>query len=136
MDQYLEDHLEEAADNFDQVGMLTFDYFLKVYKTALIWNRVSFAKKKAELIAKRREALKNNEMEKYNKLIQLILDIDEACLQDVVEEILKFIGMTDKQFNESLSFHFEDPNKIDKIKEIREETDVDHGEGLPADQRA
>ena len=43
--------------------------------------------------------------------------------------------MTDKQFNDSLSFHFEDPSKIDKIKEIREEAEIDQGEGLPADQR-
>jgi len=133
MDKYLEDHLEEASQHVDQVGYLTFDYFLKVYRTALIWNRITFAKKKAELIAKRRDALKKNESEKYHKIIQLILDIDEACLQDVVEEILKFIGMTDKQFNDSLSFHFDDPNKIDKIKEVREEAEIDNGEGLPPD---
>ena len=50
MDKYMEDNLEDASDNLDQVGYLTFDYFLKVYKTALIWNRITFAKKKTELI--------------------------------------------------------------------------------------
>lgn len=58
MDKYLQDNLDDASDHFDQVGYLTFDYFIKVYKTALIWNRITFAEKKKELIVKRREALK------------------------------------------------------------------------------
>ena len=135
MDKYLQDNLEPAAEYFDGVGQLVFDYFLKVYKTALIWNRITFAEKKAELMAKRREALKKGQTGKYHKFIQLIQDCDEACLQDVVEEILKFIGMTDKQFNDSLSFHFDDPAKIEKVKEVREEAEVDQGEGLEAEAR-
>ena len=53
----------------------------------------------------------------------------------MVEEILKFIGMTDKQFNDSLSFHFDDPAKIEKVKEVREEAEIDKGEGLEAEAR-
>jgi hypothetical protein len=40
-----------------------------VYKTALIWNRITFAEKKAELMTLRREALKENKMERYHKII-------------------------------------------------------------------
>jgi len=54
MDKYLQENLDDASDHFDQVGYLTFDYFIKVYKTALIWNRITFGEKKAELMAKRR----------------------------------------------------------------------------------
>ena len=43
--------------------------------------------------------------------------------------------MTDKQFNDSLSFHFDDPAKIEKVKEVREEAEVDQGEGLEAEAR-
>lgn len=135
MDKYLQENLDDASDHFDQVGYLTFEYFTKVYKTACIWNRVTFAKKKAELVAKRREALKNEQYERYHKIIQLITDCDEACLQDVLEEILKFIGMTDKQFNDSLSFHFDDQAKIEKVKEVKEEAEIDQGEGLEAEER-
>jgi hypothetical protein len=46
MDKYMEDSLDPASDNLDQVGQLTFDYFLKVYKTALIWNRITFARRR------------------------------------------------------------------------------------------
>ena len=50
-DAYIDKNLEDPANHKDAVGHLTFEYFLKVYKTALIWNRVKFANKKAELIA-------------------------------------------------------------------------------------
>lgn len=43
--------------------------------------------------------------------------------------------MTDKQFNDSLSFHLEDPNKVEKVKEAREEAEIDHGEGLEPEER-
>ena len=79
--------------------------------------------------------MKKKEMEKYHKIIQIIQDVDEACLQDVVEEVLKFIGMTDKQFNDSLSFHFDDPQKIEKVKEAREEAEIDQGEALEKEER-
>lgn len=68
-------------------------------------------------------------------MIQLISDVDEACLQDVLEEILKFIGMTDKQFTDSFQFHVDDPNKTDKIKEVQEEASIDLGEGLEPEAR-
>ena len=40
MYKYIDDHLDDPKDNKDAVGVITFDYFLKLYKTALIWNRV------------------------------------------------------------------------------------------------
>jgi hypothetical protein len=43
--------------------------------------------------------------------------------------------MTDKKFNDSLSFHLEDPNKVEKVKEAREEAEIDHGEGLEPEER-
>ena len=48
------------------MGLLTFDFFLKVQRCALIWNRVAFTEKKAQLIAERRDALKKKDMEKRN----------------------------------------------------------------------
>ena len=42
MDAYLEENLDEPSNHKDQVGLLNFDYFMKVYKTALIWNRITF----------------------------------------------------------------------------------------------
>ena len=75
-------------------------------------------------------------MAKYQETIQLISDVDEACLQDVLEEILKFIGMNDQQFTNSFQFHFEDPQKTERIKEVQDETSIDQGEGLKPEERA
>ena len=59
---------------------MTYEYFLKVYRAALIWNRVTFEEKKRELIAERREALKKNNMDKYAEIFHTISDVDEVCL--------------------------------------------------------
>jgi hypothetical protein len=68
MDAYLEKHLGDPKPHIDQFGLLSFDYFLKIYKSALIWNRISFAAKKIELVAERREALKKANLELYGEL--------------------------------------------------------------------
>lgn len=64
MDKYIKEHLIDEP--LQQVaGMLSFESFLKVYKCALVWNRVKFQKQKKELVAKRREALKVKDMTQY-----------------------------------------------------------------------
>jgi hypothetical protein len=87
-----------------------------VYKSSMIWNRVKFAAKKAELVNLRRTALKQNSMERYREIFQMINEADEQCLQDVLEEILIKIGITDKEFQDSLSLYFEDKDKLEQIK--------------------
>jgi len=54
-DEYVDQTLPEVSDEFREVGgLLKFDYFLMVYKSSMIWNRVKFAPKKAELVNLRR----------------------------------------------------------------------------------
>ena len=58
-DEYVDENLPEVSDEFREVGgLLKFDYFLMIYKSSMIWNRVKFAPKKAELVNLRRLALK------------------------------------------------------------------------------
>jgi len=82
MDKYIEDHLivEDMSTCKDQFGYLVYEYYLKVFKAALIWNRITFAEKKKELVAERRAALKKNDMKKYAEVLHTISDVDEACL--------------------------------------------------------
>ena len=61
MYKYIEDNLD-APDNHRSVGVISFEYFLKLYKTALIWNRVQFAERKQLIITQRRKALQDNDM--------------------------------------------------------------------------
>jgi len=71
MDKYIEDHLmqDDMSQCKDQFGYLTYEYYLKVFKAALIWNRITFADKKKELAKERREALKKNDMGKYAVIV-------------------------------------------------------------------
>ena len=41
-EEYIDENLGDPEENKDPSGLLTFDYFLRVYKTALIWNRIKF----------------------------------------------------------------------------------------------
>jgi hypothetical protein len=50
--------------------------------------------------------------------MQTILDVDEACMQDVIEEVLKFIGVSDKLFNKSLDFYTDDPEKLPIVQKV------------------
>jgi hypothetical protein len=77
---YVEEHLGNPEDNKDPSGLLTFEYFLKVYKTALIWNRIKFAERKEELTKLRRSSLKTNNMEAFRAAHMSINQADETCL--------------------------------------------------------
>lgn len=77
---YIDENLEDPEQNMDAAGLLTFDYFLKVYKTALIWNRIKFHERKTELTKHRREALKQNNMETFRAVHLSINTADETCL--------------------------------------------------------
>jgi hypothetical protein len=88
MDKYISEHLldEELTKVAD---MLSFESFLKVYKCALVWNRVKFLKQKKDLISKRRVALKDNNMTAYYEVMIQMQNDDTKCLQDVIEEVLE-----------------------------------------------
>jgi len=72
MDKYIQDNLimEDMSKTRDEHGNMTFEYLLKVHKTAMIWRRVFFTEMKREMAPERREALKNNQMDKYNELLK------------------------------------------------------------------
>ena len=42
MDEYIEENLEQKESIRDATGLITLEFFLKIYKGALIWNRVNF----------------------------------------------------------------------------------------------
>lgn len=100
----------------------------------MIWNRISFANTKKQYIKERREALSKNDDLKYGEIMQTIIDVDEACMQDVMEEILAFIGVSDKKFNQSLDFYIEDPEKLPIIQKVQEEAKVYRGEDIENEQ--
>jgi len=97
MDEYIEENLEEKNVR-DATGLITFEYFLKIYKGALVWNRINFQETKNAIILKRRKALQDKILETYRQCIIDISSEDEKCLQLVLEEILDKIKIDNKEF--------------------------------------
>ena len=125
MDEYIKKNLVEKPLS-KCADMLTFDSFLKVYKTALIWNRVKFQKKHKEIVAKRREALKANDMTAYRMAcIQMQME-DTKCLQDVIEEVLEQTGINEKEFQACLELFLTDEEKKPLIKEALDDAREDY----------
>ena len=93
---YIDKYLPKAEFHLDSHGIVDFDYFLKVYKAALVWNRVRFMERRKSLLTLRRQAFEENKMDNYRSVHQAVSDADEMCLQDVLEDTLKQVGLTDK----------------------------------------
>lgn len=123
------DPKKNKKDNKDS-ELLTFEYFISIYKTSLIWNRIYFQQKKIELVSKRRQALNKKDMKEYLAIINQIADEDEVTLQKVIDKILYNKELSNRYFQENLSMHMEDSKNIDAIKQVQEEASVDKGEGL------
>ena len=71
---------------------------MKLYKSALVWNRIRFQVKKDEMIANRRNAMKDSDFDKWREVWLDMRELDEECLKDVLEEILVRVGLTEKKF--------------------------------------
>ena len=68
LQQKCEDYLEKnfptpASPNeiLDEDGKMKFEYFIKVYRTALAWNKALFEEKKQNYVKQRRDLMKNND---------------------------------------------------------------------------
>ena len=71
---------------------------MKLYKSALVWNRIRFQVKKDEMIANRRNAMKDSDFDKWREVWLDMRELDEECLKEVLEEILVRVGLTEKKF--------------------------------------
>jgi len=56
----------------DENGDMTFEYTLKVQKTAMIWSRVLFNEVKKTAAPERRKALENKQMDEYSKIFKMM----------------------------------------------------------------
>lgn len=136
MDAYIEKHLINCEERNADVGdLISFEYFLKVYHTAIVWNRVKFEKQKKDLIAKRRQAMKNKDMTKYRQVCMDIGTQDEQCLQDVLEEILEKLEISEEQFKQALNLYMVDETKQAQIKAALEDANEDKQEGVRPNDR-
>jgi len=127
MDKYIQDNLiqKDMTKIKDDKGFLTFEYFLKGYKTALIWSRVKFTEKKKKLVHERRIALRAKDMVKYANIIKSINDQDAVNMEKVIEEVFSKIGITEKEFQKSIDFHMNSTENVKYVRFITDETLID-----------
>ena len=137
MTEYVEEHLASLDDKDKSIDgeLITFTYFLKIYKAALVWNRVKFAKKKGDLVKQRRKALKEDDMTAYRQACLSMKEMDEVCLQDVLEEILEQIELGEQKFNDALSLYMGDPHKQPILQQALDDAKVDKGEGQTPEEK-
>ena len=126
MEEYIKEHIGDKGAATDAVGMISFEFFLSVYKTALVWNRVRFADTKKRMVAKRREALKEKNGTLFRQIEMNMKEEDEKCLQEILEDVLDQIELEEKVFQEALNIYAADSEKQPLIREALEEAQVDH----------
>jgi hypothetical protein len=64
----------------------------------MIWNKILILQKKHENMYERRELMKSYNMEEYKiKCAQFNHD-DELCLQQIIDDFLKRMGMVESNF--------------------------------------
>lgn len=64
-------------------------------------------------------------MQTWREIFQNIGEADEACLQDVLEDILDRIGLNENQFKDALNLHTSEPEKTKQIQEVLEDANID-----------
>lgn len=90
---------------------------MQVYKIALSWNKTLFKVRKAQFIKTRRELVKSeNNDEEYLKVCMEQNKQDELCLQQIIEQILLRLRLTDQKFQDSMLEHFKQPEKMVQIR--------------------
>lgn len=81
-------------------GHLKFDFFLKLYKSSMMWNKILFLETKREMIKERRSLLTDSPVASraYKQICQEMVARDEKVMQDVLDALLTRIGVENGDF--------------------------------------
>lgn len=120
---------------YDKSGNLTFDYFIKVYKASMIWNRILFADKKKDLVSRRRTAIKNKDMDEYKAVLQTTNQLYEESLSEVLSKILGEIKLTKELLQNAFGLYQKDTEKNKIISKVTSEAYFDQGEGMNEEEK-
>ena len=113
--------LEQSSQYYDQTtGIITFPYFLRIYKTAFLWKKIRFEQQRRVFLEQRRGYLFSKDEEKYRKTVDLSNEAEEKCLQKVLNDIYEQVHTTEEIFQNSLHNYCQDATKCQKITEISE----------------
>jgi hypothetical protein len=82
----------------DSRGILTFKYFKDLMAVVAKHSKERFGPEKKELLAQRREFLKEKRMDEYKEKVGEMMRKEEANLQDIMMEVVDHIGLTEQEF--------------------------------------
>ena len=92
-------------DDLDKLGplkreengqYLDFEYFIKVFELSTTYAKMKFSVKKKEFVAKRREAIDNDE--EYKKIVMEMTQEEEKIIESQMMEIINKLGITEQEF--------------------------------------
>ena len=102
--------------SWDTNGRMDFDSFFKIMQLSFTHGKSRFAKKRKELVAKRRRLLKDNDMKKYEQYVLLIDKVEQNHISAVLmQEICLQHKISDSELQQSLWHHTQDHDKANKI---------------------
>lgn len=136
MEKYIKENLilDDMSTIKDDKGVVTLEYFLKSYKTAVIWGRVKFAEERAKMIHDRRLALEAKDRKVYKRIVQAIRDQDKVNMEQAIEMVFTKLGITEQDFKAS-EVHMKDEKNVRRLHQITSEAQIDKGEGLEEEER-
>lgn len=108
-------------------GILKFEFFLKIYKASMMWNKILFLDTKKGMMEERREMMKNHTSAKapdgYKTLCVQQKALDEKVLQDVIDAIFTRIGYENEEFQKTLMKYMGDPSFLQQIQKARSDNE-------------
>jgi hypothetical protein len=105
-------------DDLDKLGplkreedgrYLDFEYFIKVFELSTTYAKMKFSSKKKEYVAKRREAIKDDD--EYRKIVMEMTQEEEKIIESQMMEIINKLGITEQEFQQNAMHHGQDQMK-------------------------
>ena len=82
----------------DQNGLLSFHYYKELFLIVNKYVKARNAASKVEMVADRRQALKDGDMNRYKQIVQDIIQQEERGFQDIMQEAMDYIGLSEAEF--------------------------------------
>lgn len=79
-------------------GLLSFNYYKDIFMIISKHSKQKFAEEKKDLLAKRRRALKDNNMEEYKEIVKETIQKEEQAFGDLLAEAMEHIGLSEQEF--------------------------------------
>ena len=114
-----EDIKELGELQLDDRGNIDFDQFLQIFKMCAFYGKTHFASRRKELVAQRRQALKDGNELEYERIVSTMIQEEEMLVQNKLNEILSKLGISEEEFQKTTMFHGQDQRKGMQIMQMQ-----------------